>query len=302
MQIVHNSSIENLPKARQAAISVCPAAGNPALKMQHWMKNQLVKESYSGEWEDIVRSSSAKKPSQTPDSSSQTRLPAEVGTKDKVPASGTAPMGMSDYKDKSQWANRKDVLNKQDAANPSKGSAEPKSPMGYLGGDGARLSPDDKSAPDSAQPSGHETASSDGASSSGQGRLPDQASPASRGRGDHTSNGASPSGSTARSNGASRKFEGSIGDTSQLSSRTGHAASASDEDDGRSIHHTSRQESSTRTEDNRDDIAAAPKPSSQVCLPCIPSSTPVGDSTHAGVAEPSGGRQAVAPPGEQTFF
>lgn len=299
---MHNSSNENLPKARQAATSVCLAAGNPALKMQHWMKNQLVKESYSGEWEDIVRSSSAKKPSQTPDSSSQTKLPAEFGTKDKVPASGTAPMGMSDYKDKNQWVNRKDVLNKQDAANPSKGSAKPKSPMGYLGGDGARLSPVDKSAPDSVQPSRHETASSDGASSSGQGRLPDQASPASRGRGDHTSNGASPSGSTARSNGASRQFEGSIGDTSQLSSRTGHAASASDEDVGNNTHLTSRQDSSTGSEGSRDDIAAQFKPSSQVHLPCIPKSTPVGDSTHAGFAEISGSCQAVAPPGKQAFI
>ena len=112
-------------------------AGNPALKMQHWMKNQLVKESYADKWEDIVRSGNMDKAAHLFGESSQTRLPAEFGTKDKVPARGTAPMGLSDYKDGSQWADRNDVLGHQGTHDLTSHPEEPEYPKGYLGGDGA---------------------------------------------------------------------------------------------------------------------------------------------------------------------
>ena len=137
-------------------------AGNPALKMQHWMKNQLVKESYAEQWEDIVRSGAAssvnraKEPSTastpknggkdvTTSDSAQTsgRLPAEFGTKDKVPAKGMAPMGPADYADGSQWTAHDGTMQRRERdGNGGKidHSRNGASDHGYIGGDGAKLS------------------------------------------------------------------------------------------------------------------------------------------------------------------
>ena len=130
------------------------------MKMQHWMKNQLAKESYAEQWEDIVRSgaaSSVKRQSststsapaaegkgQSPATSSAPapRLPTEFGTKDKVPAKGTAPMGPQDYQDGSQWTERDGTMQRRESgtdgakADSSNGARD----RGYVGGDGANPS------------------------------------------------------------------------------------------------------------------------------------------------------------------
>lgn len=138
------------------------AAGNPALKMQHWMKNQLAKESYAEQWEDIVRAgaassvkrnSSPRPSTSTPaeadskgqlpatGSASASRLPAEFGTSSKVPAKGTAPMGPQDYADGSQWTEREGTIQRResdtDGAKPD--SSVGARDRGYIGGDGANL-------------------------------------------------------------------------------------------------------------------------------------------------------------------
>lgn len=134
------------------------AAGNPALKMQHWMKNQLVKESYAEQWEDIVRSgaaSSVRRHSETsiisPADEASTgtapangsapipKLPAEFGAKDKVPAKGTAPMGPQDYADGSQWTERDGTMQRRESAEDGAKSEDGASDRGYIGGDGAKL-------------------------------------------------------------------------------------------------------------------------------------------------------------------
>lgn len=129
-----------------SAYRLCVHAGNPALKMQHWMKNQLVKESYTEKWEDIVRSGSAPAPSETHEPT--THLPAEFGTTDKVPAKGTAPMGPSDYADGSQWTERDGNLerreNDQASNSNSRFDISPDKTAsardgGFVGGDGASL-------------------------------------------------------------------------------------------------------------------------------------------------------------------
>ena len=126
-------------------------AGNPALKMQHWMKNQLVKESYADKWEDIVRSGNTPSPPQGTES--ETRLPAEFGTKDKVPAEGTAPMGLSDYADGSQWTQRDGELERRasgrdpdsnsnsnsNSSSDDGGKTASAQDGGFVGGDGASL-------------------------------------------------------------------------------------------------------------------------------------------------------------------
>lgn len=246
------------------------AVGNPALKMQHWMKNQLVKESYSDKWEDIVRSSSSmKQPEPCPTDSSSTKLPAEFGTKDKVPASGTAPMGLSDYKDKAQWADRKEVLETQGSGNPKEGSRKSTNPEGFLGGDGARLS-----SADSAQPSHRDTHSLDGSSPSTSGRHqePNQARPVSHGHihhDSHSSNGASPSSSTAKSNGASQHNHDSIGDTSQVDFTRSTSNATASSSNGAVRHSNSPAQHSTRDGSNRDGTGAETKsPSSSEVSRC----------------------------------
>ena len=113
------------------------------------MKNQLVKESYAEKWEDIVRSGNPSSPPQAPESG--VRLPAEFGTKDKVPAKGTAPMGPSDYADGSQWTERDGNLQRREhshipdlssVTNSGGNDVEEdgaKDKGGYFGGDGASL-------------------------------------------------------------------------------------------------------------------------------------------------------------------
>ncbi|DBA90771.1 hypothetical protein WJX77_003879 [Trebouxia sp. C0004] len=137
--------------AGSPAKEVGKVTGNPALKMQHWMKNQLVKESYAEKWEDIVRSGNTQSPPQG--SESKTRLPAEFGTKDKVPADGTAPMGLSDYADGSQWTQRGGKLERQESGQApdsisqsnsnssldSTGKTASAKDGGFVGGDGASL-------------------------------------------------------------------------------------------------------------------------------------------------------------------
>lgn len=137
---------------------VACAAGNPALKMQHWMKNQLVKESYAEQWEDIVRSgatSSVRRRSETSiispagnaskgkalanGSAPVSKLPAEFGAKDKVPAKGTAPMGPQDYADGSQWTERDGTMQRRETAEDGANSEEGARDRGYIGGDGAKL-------------------------------------------------------------------------------------------------------------------------------------------------------------------
>lgn len=139
--------------AGSPAKEVGKVTGNPALKMQHWMKNQLVKESYAERWEDVVRSGNTHSPPQGTESG--TRLPAEFGTKDKVPAKGTAPMGLSDYADGSQWTQRDGELGRREsgqAPDPnsnsdsnlnssldSSGKTASAQDGGFVGGDGASL-------------------------------------------------------------------------------------------------------------------------------------------------------------------
>lgn len=203
------------------------------------MKNQLVKESYTDKWEDIVRSGNAQHPA-SPEASSQTKLPAEFGTKDKVPAPGTAPMGLSDYKDSRQWADRKQQLEQQGSGDPSKGSDKPASPKGYLGGDGAQITPTSETTSSRPHEPKQQTAeisdtsasgrNQDGgqvpkdaqASASGQGssEQPKQSTFAPSGHGHYGNNGATPSSSSAKTNGAARHSEESIGDTSQLQARS----------------------------------------------------------------------------------
>ncbi len=119
--------------------------------MQHWMKNQLVKESYAEKWENIVRSGNTPSPPQGTES--ETRLPAEFGTKDKVPAEGTAPMGLSDYADGSQWTQRDGELGWRESgqssdsnsnsnlksSSDSSGKTASAQDGGFVGGDGASL-------------------------------------------------------------------------------------------------------------------------------------------------------------------
>lgn len=149
---------------------LCVRAGNPALKMQHWMKNQLVKESYTEKWEDIVRSGSAPAPSEGHEPT--THLPAEFGTTDKVPAKGTAPMGPSDYADGSQWTERDGNLERQEsdqASNSNSNSSSDSSPdktasardRGFLGGDGASLDGVAKSSSSKQTPSSNGVSSAD---------------------------------------------------------------------------------------------------------------------------------------------
>ncbi|KAI4202517.1 MAG: hypothetical protein LQ350_002460 [Teloschistes chrysophthalmus] len=238
--------------------------GNPALKMQHWMKNQLVKESYTDKWEDIVRSGNAQHAA-SPDASSQTKLPAEFGTKDKVPAPGTAPMGLSDYKDSRQWADRKQQLEQQGSGDPSKGSEKSTSPKGYLGGDGAQVAPASETTSNRPQEpkqqsversnnpvSGRNQDSGQApkdaqASASGQGNSEQskQSNFANSGHRGYSSNGATPSSSSAQTNGAARHIEESIGDASQLQARSrslDEAASGSNGASSRSGNASNKQQ------------------------------------------------------------
>lgn len=126
--------------------------------MQHWMKNQLVKESYAEQWEDIVRSgaaSSVRRRSETSiispagdaskgkapanGSAPTSKLPAEFGAKDKVPARGTAPMGPQDYADGSQWTERDGTIQRRETAEDGANSEDGARDRGYIGGDGAKL-------------------------------------------------------------------------------------------------------------------------------------------------------------------
>ena len=166
------------------------------------MKNQLAKESYAEQWEDIVRSgaaSSVKRQSKTSTSSpaedskgkastngaaSVPRLPAEFGTKDKVPAKGTAPMGPQDYLDGSQWTERDGAMQRRETDKDG-AKADGARDRGYIGGDGANL---DGAVRQQATDSAKDLASSsngldqqDGTSEAyrkqpqGSGQLPDQA-------------------------------------------------------------------------------------------------------------------------------
>ena len=121
------------------------------------MKNQLAKESYAEQWEDIVRSGAAssvkRQPStststpagestgQSPATGSAPRLPAEFGTRDKVPAKGMAPMGPQDYHDGSQWTERHGTMQRReyDTDSAKAGSSNGARDQGYIGGDGANL-------------------------------------------------------------------------------------------------------------------------------------------------------------------
>lgn len=191
-------------------------AGNPALKMQHWMKNQLAKESYAEQWEGIVRSgaaSSVKRHSESntsapagegskgqppaTGSAPTSRLPAEFGTRSKVPAEGTAPMGPQDYDDGSQWTERNGTLQRRESdkdgakADSSNGARD----GGYIGGDGANAGGADRQqATDGAkdlasssqnlsrQDQEDSTLAASRNQPQGSGQLPDQArAPAARG-------------------------------------------------------------------------------------------------------------------------
>ncbi|KAL3145212.1 hypothetical protein ABBQ32_000961 [Trebouxia sp. C0010 RCD-2024] len=154
--------LKNVPPRTMVAGSpakeVGKVTGNPALKMQHWMKNQLVKESYAEQWEDIVRSgaaSSVRRRSETSiispagdaskgkapanGSAPTSKLPAEFGAKDKVPARGTAPMGPQDYADGSQWTERDGTIQRRETAEDGANSEDGARDRGYIGGDGAKL-------------------------------------------------------------------------------------------------------------------------------------------------------------------
>ena len=212
--------------------------GNPALKMQHWMKNQLVKESYAEKWEDIVRSGAASsvnrvsenntqspskegaKPKDPTAADSASRLPAEFGTKDKVPAKGTAPMGPQDYADGSQWTARDGTMQRWESGKNGGSNGVVKNgarDSGYIGGDGAKLNgatsqQDSSSATNKASTGTSATASDrlnqqDGdsggrAQPQGVGQVPDQAgSPKSNTRARESSS-TSASSNGARSDGA----------------------------------------------------------------------------------------------------
>ncbi|DBA69924.1 TPA: hypothetical protein ACH3X2_012419 [Trebouxia sp. C0005] len=219
--------------AGSPAKEVGKVTGNPALKMQHWMKNQLVKESYAEKWEDIVRSGNTHSPPQNTES--EARLPAEFGTKDQVPAEGTAPMGLSDYADGSQWTQRDGELERREscqAPDPNPDSNQDSSldssaktagaqDGGFVGGDGASLNgaarPNNSSAGSQAPSSGDTTAEQTHVSSQqqrdvqghlqnkphGSGQLPNQAPTQSSSK----NNGAAPPADAGRlssgSNGAS---------------------------------------------------------------------------------------------------
>ena len=219
------------------------AAGNPALKMQHWMKNQLAKESYAEQWEDIVRAgaaSSVKRNSRantnTPaqedsqgqfpatGSASVSRLPAEFGTNSKVPAKGTAPMGPQDYADGSQWTEREGTMQRRESDENS-AKADGARDRGYIGGDGAELDGAVRQqatdgAKDLASFSGHSSGrdqegSADQASRKqpqGSTQLPDQASASgaggSNGAGPVSSSGAGPSAASSASSNGSKPHGG----------------------------------------------------------------------------------------------
>ena len=190
--------------------------------MQHWMKNQLVKESYAEKREDIVRSGHTNSASQA--SESKLRLPAEFGAKDKVPAKGTAPMGPSDYADGSQWTARDGTMQRHEdgqASNSNSNSSSKNSDSssashggavdrGYVGGDGASANGAVRQSPADASNQSHSSngvSRSDGVSLSEQqkseiqellasqpqksGHLPDQA----KARESSRDNGAAPPGS-----------------------------------------------------------------------------------------------------------
>lgn len=264
--------------------------------MQHWMKNQLVKEAYTDKWEDIVRSGFVKQPPSpegdvkqpsSPEGSSQTKLPAEFGTKDKVPAPGTAPMGLSDYKDSNQWADRAQQLEQQDPQKPNEGLQQPESPTGYLGGDGAQSSPADDSSSSSAQQSSQQSAHKFDAapanrnqnaghlplqastSVSGQGRNAQLNQASTNGSGDHRSNGALPPSSPSKSNGSARHAEGSIGDASQLRFKRNVSESASSTSNGSTASQNGqasrRQQDSGRIHSDSEKAGS----SSQVCSSCL---------------------------------
>ena len=196
---------------RLAAPLTVHAAGNPALKMQHWMKNQLVKESYAEKWEDIVRSGAARSVNHVSEASNQSpskegvkaidptdpdalsRLPAEFGTKDKVPAKGTAPMGPQDYADGAQWTARDGTMQRRESEQPggnNGGIKDAARDSGYIGGDGAKLNgamsqQDSSSATDTASSETSATASDQSSQQDrdsgareqpqGRGQVPDQA-------------------------------------------------------------------------------------------------------------------------------
>lgn len=211
------------------------AAGNPALKMQHWMKNQLAKESYAEQWEDIVRAgaaSSVKRNSRpstsTPaeedskgqlpaaGSASASRLPAEFGTNSKVPAKGTAPMGPQDYADGSQWTEREGTLQRRES-DKNGAKADGAGDRGYIGGDGAKLDGAVRQqATDGAKDlasfsydaSGRDEEDNSRKQSQGSTQLPDQASAAGAGgnnrAGPVSSSGAGPSAATSASSNGSK--------------------------------------------------------------------------------------------------
>lgn len=221
------------------------AAGNPALKMQHWMKNQLAKESYAEQWEDIVRAgaaSSVKRNSRantsTPapedskgqfpatGSASASRLPAEFGTNSKVPAKGTAPMGPQDYADGSQWTEREGTMQRRES-DRNGAKADGARDRGYIGGDGAKL---DGAVRQQATDGAKDLASSSDDSSGraqkgsaaqasrkqpqGSTQLPDQASAAtaggSNGAGPISSAGPGPSAATSASSHGSKPDGGKV--------------------------------------------------------------------------------------------
>ncbi len=205
------------------------------------MKNQLVKESYAEKWEDIVRSGNTHSPPQGTES--ETCLPAEFGTKDKVPAEGMAPMGLSDYADGSQWTQRDGELERREngqapdsnsnsnlnsnsnSSSDSSGKTASAQDGGFVGGDGASLDgaarPNNSSASNQAPSNGVTSAENTHLSSTevqghlqnqpqGSGQLPSQAPVQSSSK----QNGAAPPTDAGRlssgSNGASSSGSDSI--------------------------------------------------------------------------------------------
>ena len=206
------------------------------------MKNQLAKESYAEQWEDIVRSGAASSVKRHSESSTSapsgegsegqpsatgsaptSRLPAGFGTRDKVPAKGTAPMGPQDYDDGSQWTERNGTLQRweSDKDSAKAESSDGARDGGYIGGDGANVGGADRQqvtdgatdlASSSQKLSGQDQEDSTLAASrkqpQGSGQLPDQAR-ASAARGNNgagpiSNSGARQSASTSASSNGSK--------------------------------------------------------------------------------------------------
>ncbi len=250
------------------------------MKMQHWMKNQLVKESYAEKWEDIVRSGNTHSPPHGTES--EARLPAEFGTKDKVPAEGTAPMGLSDYADGSQWTQRDGELERRESgqapdsnsnsnlnsSSDSSGKTASAQDGGFVGGDGASLNgaarPSNSSASNQAPSNGVTTA--EGAHSSSQQQTDVQGHLQNQPQGSGQLPGQAPAQSIGRHNGAAPPADAgrvSSGSNGASSSGSNSDVAPSDSDWWREITEASKRSDCKDTASALKPKQDQPKPSSR---------------------------------------